>query len=91
MIPQDPHPDRVERKAPSAVSNSATVVGFLLFFTGVLMVLAALIDIVVRIDSLRTALYLIIGLVMYKVGRTIMHHFATLKTQRKERRRHTAD
>ncbi len=78
--------NRSQRRQPTARATSATIVGFLLFLTGVLLVVVGMIDVLVRIDSLRTALMLLVGMVLYKIGQVILRHYATLKG-RKERRR----
>lgn len=68
------------------VKNSATLAGFLIFLSGCVLVLVAMLDIVVRMDSLKTGAYLIIGVVMFKLGHGILRHFAAFKTQRERRR-----
>lgn len=74
-------------KKPNATATSATIVGFLLFLTGVLLVIIGMIDVLVRIDSLRTGLMLLAGMLMYKLGHIILHHYATLRTRKERRRR----
>ncbi|WP_414829041.1 hypothetical protein [Alteromonas sp. H39] len=74
-------------KKTNATATSATIVGFLLFLTGVLLVIVGMIDVLVRIDSLRTGLMLLVGMLMYKVGHIILHHYATLRTRKERRRR----
>ncbi|MEW9797757.1 hypothetical protein [Alteromonas sp. CYL-A6] len=78
----------VSRNRTGAYATSATLFGFLLFLTGAILVLVGMLDILVRIDSLRTALYLVIGLAMYKLGHSILNHFATLRTERERRKSH---
>ena len=80
------------RRAVTNISMGGTIAGFMLFLTGALLVLYGLLDIVVRMDSLITAGYLVIGLLMYKVGQYLLNHFAVFKVQRERRRappRHT--
>lgn len=74
-------------KKTNATATSATIVGFLLFLSGVLLVVIGMIDVLVRIDSLRTGLMLLVGMLMYKLGHIILHHFATLSTRKERRRR----
>ncbi len=74
-------------KKTNATATSATIAGFLLFLTGVLLVIIGMIDVLVRIDSLRTGLMLLAGMLMYKLGRIILHHYATLRTRKERRRR----
>lgn len=65
---------------------SGTIIGFMLFLSGALLLLYALLDIVVRLNSVRTVLYLILGCTMYKVGQTLLNHFATFKVHTERRR-----
>lgn len=74
-------------KKPTVTATSATILGFLLFLSGVLLVIIGMIDVLVRIDSLRTGLMLLAGMLMYKVGHIILHHYATLITRKERRRR----
>jgi nitrate reductase gamma subunit len=79
------------RNISAASSNSqfvvfATIVGFLLFLTGALLLLYGFIDIVVRIDSLSTAAYLALGFMMFKVGQGILNRFAAFKAPPERRR-----
>ncbi|WP_075607860.1 hypothetical protein [Alteromonas pelagimontana] len=76
-----------QAKSGTARSNGLTIMGFMLFLTGVILFTIGLIDILIRIDSLRTAMYLLLGLGCYKVGHMMMRHCATLRV-RPERRRH---
>lgn len=69
-----------------ACTTSATLIGFVLFLTGVMFVVLGMLDLLVRVDSLRTALYLVVGYVMYKLGHAILRHFATLRSQHERRR-----
>ncbi|MDO6566855.1 hypothetical protein Q4561_07275 [Alteromonas sp. 1_MG-2023] len=80
------------RRAETNSSMGGTIAGFMLFLTGALMVLYGLLDIVVRMNSLLTAGYLVVGLLMYKFGQYLLNHFAVFKVQRERRRappRHT--
>ena len=58
---------------------SGTIIGFMLFLSGALLLLYALLDIVVRLNSTITVVYLILGCAIYKVGQTLLNHFATFK------------
>lgn len=69
-----------------ACTTSVTLVGFVLFLTGAMFVVLGMLDLLVRVDSLRTALYFVVGYAMYKLGHAILRHFATLDSQRERRR-----
>ncbi|MEG3765520.1 hypothetical protein [Alteromonas sp. 14N.309.X.WAT.G.H12] len=79
--------NKSKRHGVSATANGITIAGFLLFLTGGILFAIGMIDILVRINSLKTALMLVGGLVSYKVGLVMIRHCATLRT-RTERRRH---
>ncbi|MBU3020327.1 hypothetical protein KO518_00745 [Aestuariibacter sp. A3R04] len=70
----------------SGVTNSITIVGFLLFLSGVTLFAIGIIDVLVQIDSVKTAALIVGGLLSYKVGHIMIRHCATLKV-RPERRR----
>ena len=55
-------------------------------FGGALLLLYALLDIVVRLNSMQTVIYLILGCAMYKVGQSLLNHFATFKVHTERRR-----
>ena len=74
-------------KRHPAFANSITIVGFLMFLTGVILFSVGIIDVLVHIDSLKTALMLVGGIACYKVGHMMIRHCATLRA-RPERRRH---
>jgi len=74
------------QRPAKASTNGATVAGFLLFITGGLLMLMALIDIFVHLRDFKTALALVGGLFLYKAGQVILNHYATLR-KRPERRR----
>ena len=65
---------------------SGTIIGFMLFLSGALLLLYALLDIVVRLNSTITVVYLILGSAIYKVGQTLLNHFATFKVHTERRR-----
>lgn len=67
-------------------TNGATIAGFILFITGGMLMVMALIDIFVQLKDVRTAMALVGGLFLYKAGQVILHHYATLR-KRPERRR----
>lgn len=74
---------------PSSTSQFvvlATIVGFMLFITGALLLLYGFIDILVRIDSFDTAAYLLLGYLMFKVGQGILNRFAEFKISPERRR-----
>ncbi len=77
---------RSSQNAPGACTTSVTLIGFVLFVTGVMFVVLGMLDLLVRVDSLRTAMYFVVGYLMYKLGRIILQHFATLHSQRERRR-----
>ena len=72
------------RRRPCATSG--TIAGFLLYLTGAVLVLLGLLDIVIRIDSLKTAVYLVAGLIMYKVGHALLNYYAAFKVHPERRR-----
>ncbi len=74
------------RSGKEPLQISGTIIGFMLFLSGGLLLLYALLDIVVRLNSLRTVLYLILGCAMYKVGQSLLNHFATFKVHTERRR-----
>ncbi|MBT3135317.1 hypothetical protein KL866_09410 [Alteromonas sp. ALT199] len=74
------------RSGNEPLQISGTIIGFMLFLSGALLLLYALLDIVVRLNSVRTVLYLILGCTMYKVGQTLLNHFATFKVHTERRR-----
>ena len=69
-----------------ACTTSATLIGFVLFVTGAIFVVLGMLDLLVRVDSLRTALLFLVGYGMYKLGHAILRHFATLNFQGERRR-----
>lgn len=75
--------DRSDRK------NGLTIMGFLLFLTGAVLFAVGLADLLSHIDNLLTVMLLLGGLMLYKAGRKILQHCATLKVKR-ERRGHIA-
>ena len=75
---------RGSNKAP--FENSGTIVGFLLLISGAMLLLYTLLDVVVRLESLDTVLNLILACVMFKIGQSLLNHFAEFKIN-KERRR----
>ncbi|MBU2978346.1 hypothetical protein [Alteromonas sp. C1M14] len=76
-----------KRHGVSATANGITIAGFLLFLTGVILFSVGMIEILVHINSLKTALLLVGGILSYKLGFIMIRHCATLRT-RTERRRH---
>lgn len=77
---------RSSHSKPGACTTSATLAGFVLFLTGVMFVVLGMLDLLVRVDSLRTAMYFVVGYLMYKLGHAILRHFATLSSHRERRR-----
>lgn len=73
-------------EAENVKSASGTILGFMLFISGALLVLYGLIDIVVQLDSLKTAGYLVVGVSMYKIGHALLNHYAAFKAQPERRR-----
>lgn len=76
-----------QHKSLTAVSTSATIVGFILFLTGALLLVVGVVDIVAQLENLWKVAYLVGGLLLYKTGVSILRHHATLRTP-PERRRH---
>lgn len=76
------------RSRSDPLQTSGTIIGFMLFLSGALLLLYALLDIVVRLNSVRTVIYLILACAMYKVGHSLLNHFATFKVHTERRRAH---
>ncbi|NOH58624.1 hypothetical protein F0261_11345 [Alteromonas sp. 07-89-2] len=74
------------RSGNDPFQTSGTIIGFMLFLSGGLLLLYALLDIVVRLKSMQTVIYLILGCAMYKVGQSLLNHFATFKVHTERRR-----
>ena len=74
------------RSGNDSFQTSGTIIGFMLFLSGALLLLYALLDIVVRLNSTITVVYLILGCAIYKVGQTLLNHFATFKVHTERRR-----
>ena len=74
------------RSGNDPFQTSGTIIGFMLFLSGGLLLLYALLDIVVRLNSTITVVYLILGCAIYKVGQTLLNHFATFKVHTERRR-----
>ena len=74
------------RSGNDSFQTSGTIIGFMLFLSGALLLLYALLDIVVRLKSMQTVIYLILGCAMYKVGQSLLNHFATFKVHTERRR-----
>ena len=74
------------RSGNDPFQTSGTIIGFMLFLSGALLLLYALLDIVVRLKSMQTVVYLILGCAMYKVGQSLLNHFATFKVHTERRR-----
>lgn len=75
------HKPSVSRK------NGLTIMGFLLFLTGAVLVTLGTIEVLKHIDEYQTGLFLLGGLVLFKAGHSILKHCATLRVKR-ERRNH---
>ena len=63
------------RSGNDPFQTSGTIIGFMLFLSGALLLLYALLDIVVRLKSMQTVIYLILGCAMYKVGQSLVKSF----------------
>ena len=74
------------RSGSDPFQTSGTIIGFMLFLSGALLLLYALLDIVVRLNSMQTVIYLILGCAMNKVGQSLLNHFATFKVHTERRR-----
>lgn len=74
------------RSNAGTLQISGTIIGFMLFLSGALLLLYALLDIVVRLQSLQTVVYLILACAMYKVGQSLLNYFATFKVHTERRR-----
>lgn len=74
------------RSGNDPFQTSGTIIGFMLFLSGALLLLYALLDIVVRLKSMQTVIYLILGCAMYKVGQSLLNYFATFKVHTERRR-----
>ena len=76
-----------KRSDQTLTANGITIVGFMLFLSGVVLFAIGMIDILVHINSVKTAALLVGGIAAYKGGHTMIKHCATLR-KRPERRRH---
>ena len=74
------------RSNADTLQISGTIIGFVLFLSGALLLLYAMLDIVVHLKSLKTVVYLILGCAMYKVGQSLLNYFATFKVHTERRR-----
>lgn len=68
------------------VNVSGTIIGFVVLLTGGLLLFYALLDMVVRLQSLQTVCYLIVGAAFYKIGQSVLRHFATFNVVTERRR-----
>ena len=75
---QKPHND--------SLNVSGTILGFIVLLTGGLLLFYAFLDVVVRLESIQTVLYIFTGIVMYKMGQSLLKHFATYKLHTERRR-----
>jgi hypothetical protein len=75
---QKPHND--------SLNVSGTILGFIVLLTGGLLLFYAFLDVVVRLESIETVLYIIAGIAMYKMGQSLLKYFATYKLQTERRR-----
>lgn len=75
---QKPHND--------SLNVSGTILGFIVLLTGGLLLFYAFLDVVVRLESIQTVLYIFAGIAMYKIGQSLLKHFATYKLQTERRR-----
>ncbi|WP_018982283.1 hypothetical protein [Salinimonas chungwhensis] len=64
-----------------------TIVGFLLFMTGAVLLAVGAIEVFKLIEDFATGFFLIGGLFLYKAGRIVLRHCATVRVKR-ERRNH---
>ena len=85
MHNQDPLLKTVKRSS-SAVQATGALLGFLLFLSGDSLLLYVLLDIVTRLESFHTVFFLVLGIALYKLGRAVLHHFATFKVHAERRR-----
>ena len=69
------------RSGNDPFQTSGTIIGFMLFLSGALLLLYALLDIVVRLNSMQTLIYLILGCDIYKVCQSLLNHFSNFKVQ----------
>ncbi len=71
---------------PSALSLGVTITGFFLFMTGALLAIVGVFDIFGNWENLGKLAYLLAGVILYKVGFTMIKHYATLSLKRERRR-----
>ena len=57
------------RSGNDPFQTSGTIIGFMLFLSGALLLLYALLDIVVRLNSMQTVIYIILGLSLIHILR----------------------
>ncbi|NMH60756.1 hypothetical protein [Alteromonas ponticola] len=73
-------------QTPSALNLGVTITGFFLFLTGALLVIIGFFDIFGSWENVRKLAYLLAGAILYKVGLTMIRHYATLTLKRERRR-----
>ncbi|MCW8093306.1 hypothetical protein [Alteromonas sp. ASW11-130] len=71
---------------PTAMNLGVTIAGFILFLTGTMLVIAGFFDIFDSWENVRKLAYLLAGAILYKVGLTMIRHYATLTLKRERRR-----
>ncbi|WP_420934327.1 hypothetical protein ACOJR9_18435 [Alteromonas sp. A081] len=75
---QKPHND--------SLNVSGTILGFMVLLTGGLFLFYAFLDMIVRLESIQTVLYIFAGIAMYKTGQSLLKHFASFKSHTERRR-----
>ena len=69
-----------------SLNVSGTILGFMVLLTGGLLLFYAFLDVVVRLQSIQTVLFIFAGITMYKIGQSLLKHFASFKLHTERRR-----
>ena len=69
-----------------SLNVSGTILGFMVLLTGGLLLFYAFLDVVVRLQSIQTVFFIFAGIAMYKIGQSLLKHFANFKLHTERRR-----
>lgn len=69
-----------------SLNVSGTILGFMVLLTGGLLLFYAFLDVVVRLESIQTVFFIFAGITMYKIGQSLLKHFASFKLHTERRR-----
>jgi hypothetical protein len=75
-----------QKNHSDSLNVSGTIFGFIVLLTGGLLLFYAILDVVVRLESVQTVLYIFAGIALYKLGQSLLKHFASFKLHTERRR-----